>query len=133
VDWAKAHFAPMDRDFYEGMKQLGLQDKIKLCTRPANSPDLSINNPGFFASLQQCCRCTCPSNELQLKTMATQSFDDPPVSKANRLWIAPQWMLNEIIKCQDNTTFKIPHMNKDKLEREGWLPRKLEVDPVARC
>jgi len=132
-DGAKAHFAPLDQDFYEELQQLGIEDKIKLCTQPANSPDLNINDLGFFASLQSAHHCHCPRNELELIAMVRESFASYPVSKLNRLWVTLQSMMNEIVKCQGDNTFKIPHMNKDKLEREGRLPRKLPVDEQARC
>lgn len=126
-DGAKAHFAPMDQDFYQEMDQLGLQDKIRLCTQPANSPDLNINDLGFFASLQSRCHCACPRNELELITMVKQSFEDCSINKLNRLWITLQSVLNEIILNNGDNQFPIPHMNEDKLEKEDRLPRVLDV------
>ena len=131
-DGAKSHFKPMDEDFNEEMEALGLDDKIKLCAQPANSPDLNINDLGFFASLQSRYHCTCPRNELELITMVQNSYDDYPISKLNRLWVTLQSCLNEIIKSVGDNKHSIPHMNKAKLERENKLPRRLEVVPIAR-
>jgi len=63
--------------------------------------------------------------------MVQQCFDDYPINKLKRLWVTLQSIYNEIIKSAGDNCFKIPHMNKDKLEREGRLPTVLPVDPAA--
>ena len=56
-----------------------------------------------------------------------------PTATLKKLWIALQSAMNETIKCAGHNQFKIPHMNKDKLEREGRLPMRLLVDESAKC
>ena len=41
-----------DKEWLEELEHLGLKDRIHLVTQPANSPDLNINDLGFFASIQ---------------------------------------------------------------------------------
>ena len=36
-------------------------------------------------------------------------------------------VMNEILKDQGSNDYKLPHMGKEKLEREGQLPIVLEV------
>jgi hypothetical protein len=40
--------------------------------------------------------------------------------------------MNEIIKEQGGNKYKIPHMSKDKLIRNGTLPVVLDVSPEAQ-
>ena len=42
-------------------------------------------------------------------------------------------VMNEIIKSNRDNDFKLPHMNKAKLEREGNLPLVLDVVPEAHA
>jgi len=130
-DGAKAHLHPHDRDFLDETKSLGVEGKTRLCTQPANSPDVNINDLGFFASLQSRCQQKCPQNPLELVDMVQDCYEQHPINKMKRLWIALQSICNEATLHAGDNTFKIPHMNKDKLEREGRLPTVSNVDPVA--
>jgi hypothetical protein len=47
--------------------------------------------------------------------------------KINRIWLTYQTCLNEIIKQHGGNDYKIPHMDKEKLEREGRLPKNISV------
>jgi hypothetical protein len=40
--------------------------------------------------------------------------------------------MNEIIKIYGENDYKIPHLNKDRLEREGTLPEVLDAVETAR-
>jgi len=132
-DGAPTHIHPRDHEWMETLTDMGLEDKIKLIAQPANSPDLNINDLGFFNALQASYYCYCPSNEMELITMATECFEEHPRNKINRIWLTHQSALNETIKHAGDNHYKIPHMGKDKLEREGRLPTALEVTPEATC
>ena len=55
------------------------------------------------------------------------SYNEYPTNKINRIWLTYQSCLNEIIKCNGHNTYKILHMNKEKLERTNRLPLTLDV------
>jgi len=131
-DGAKAHPKPTDEDFNNELEALGLEGKIGLCTQPAQSPDLNIINLGFFDSLQSRHHCATPKNELELIATAEAAFEEHSMLTLKKLWIALQSAMNEMIKCAGHDQFKIPHMNKDKLEREGRLPMRLLADESAK-
>ena len=61
--------------------------------------------------------------------LGTGEFDP---AKINRTWLTLQSCLNEILLNDGGNEYKIPHMNKAKLEREGRLPTVLEVPEAAR-
>jgi len=131
-DGAPTHMHPRDSEWMECLTVMGLEDKIKLITQPANSPDLNINDLGFFNALQAAYYCTCPKNQIELIDMVSSCFNEFPTYKINRIWLTYMSMLNEVILAAGCNKCKIPHMNKDKLEREGRLPTALEVNPAAR-
>jgi len=128
-DGAPSHIITRNDDdlWYEEMEQLGLLESIVLVTQPANSPDVNINDLGFFNALQSMYHSYCPMNSIQLIEMVTMCYEEYPTNKINRIWLTYQSCLNEIIKCNGHNNYKIPHMNKDKLERTNRLPLTLEV------
>jgi len=70
----------------ETLTDMGLEDKMKLITQPVNSPDLNINNLGFFnAPLHATCHCTTSRNAAQLIGMVehTCSHKKHPINKIN--------------------------------------------------
>ena len=127
-DGAPTHINPNDIEWLETLDELGLpHDKLKLYTQPANFPDLNLNDLGFFNALQSFYYQRCPTNSLELIDMVRECYDDYPTNKINRIWLTLQSCLNEIIKGDGNNQYKIPHMNKERLERQNRLPEAVEV------
>jgi len=75
-DGTKAHLKPTDHDLNTELEALGSEGEIGLCTQPAQSPDLNINDLGFFNSLQSRCHCTTPKNEMELIAMVEAAFEE---------------------------------------------------------
>ena len=122
-DNATSYVQLFDPCWLEALEELNLDDKIELVAQPANSPDTNINDLAFFTALQSEYYGSCPRNTTELIAMVQQAFD--------QIWITYQSILNEIIKCAGDNNYKIPHMNKGRLERENNLPRVLEVTEEA--
>lgn len=106
-------------------------DKIELTLQPSNSPDLNLNDLGFFNALQALYYKSSPRNVRQLIELVQESYEEYPADRINRIWLTLQGVMNEIIKCNGGAHYKLPHMNKDRLERLGLLPETLEVCPEA--
>ena len=127
-DGAPTHIAVNDDEWLETLEELGLpEDKIKLYTQPANSPDLNLNDLGFFNALQSYYYQRCPSNAMEPIDMVKECYNEYPANKINRIWLTLQSCLNEIIINHGGNQYKIPHMNKERLERQNRLPESLEV------
>lgn len=105
--------------------------KIRLELQPSNSPDLNILDLGFFRAIQSAYYQEAPGNVGQLITMVEQAYRTYPPTKINHVWLTLQSVFNEIILCGGSNKFKIPHMKKEKLERQGRLPRVLDVVDCA--
>ena len=56
-----------------------------------------------------------------------EAFRTYPRVLINRTWLTLQSCLNEIIEKHGGNNYKIPHMSKERLEREGQLPTVLPV------
>uniref|UniRef100_A0A453RSP2 Uncharacterized protein n=1 Tax=Aegilops tauschii subsp. strangulata TaxID=200361 RepID=A0A453RSP2_AEGTS len=58
-----------------------------------------------------------------------EEFDGYEVSKLNRVFITLQTCMVEVMKNGGANKYKIPHMNKDRLERLQLLPPRISVPP----
>jgi hypothetical protein len=130
-DGAGGHCKHTDTYLSEALEELGLTDKIKFYTQPPNSPDLNILDLGLFAALQAAYYVNCPSNQVQLIAMVEQTYADFDYQKIDRLFVTLQSIFNCIIEHHGDNFYKIPHMNKVKLQKENRLPIALEVSAEA--
>jgi hypothetical protein len=132
-DGAKSHIDPEDEEWQEFLHEMGWEDKIELVTQPANSPDTNVNDLAFFNSLQAAYYDHAPTNSFELIEFVKKAHAEFPISKLKRIWLTYQSCLNEIINNNGGNFYKIPHMGKAKMEREGTLPRVLDVTENARA
>ena len=126
-DGAKSHLDPDDQQLQEGLQELGIQNKVLLYTQPANSPDVNINDLGFFRALQSLYYRSTPGNAGEIIQCVQAAYNDYDSRKINRIWLSLMGCLNEIIKHHGDNDYKIPHMGKDRLERIGQLPITIPV------
>jgi hypothetical protein len=123
-DGAKPHILPSDATFHQAVSDHGLN--VELYTQPSNSPDVSILDLGSFGAIQSFNDC-CSKIEFELIEDVQHSYETYPLEWVNRVWLTLQSVLNCIIEDQGDNTFKIPHMQKEHLQRIGQLPRVLDV------
>jgi hypothetical protein len=86
---------------------------------------------GLFNAVQSAYYLNAPKNAIELIEMVQKTFDEYPHNKLNRLFVTLQSVYNSIIEHYGDNFYKIPHMNKDKMEKEGTLPRELPLSPLA--
>ncbi|KAH6759862.1 hypothetical protein C2S51_016811 [Perilla frutescens var. frutescens] len=98
-DNAKPYIKDSDINFREASQSDGFV--FTLIQQPPNSPDLNVNDLGWFRSIQS----------LQTE-METNNVDK---------------LVNAVV--QGHNAYKIPHMGKDALSRQASLPLNLEVPP----
>ena len=122
---------PDDKEWLKALEELAPGNKISLFNQPAQSPDTNINDLAFFRSIQSLYYEAAPDSEFALIRAVLDAYDNYPSSKLNRMWVTYQSCLNEIIDCHGDNNYKIPHMNKEKMEREGRLPSVLPVTESA--
>ena len=131
-DGARSHIPEDSDNWFELLTQVEMENKIKLYTQPANSPDTNVNDLGFFAALQASYYKHNPRNSFDIIDCVKKSFDSFCPRKLNRIWLTYQTVLNSIIEKQGGNDYKLTHMNKAKLERENRLPHVLPVTEAAK-
>jgi hypothetical protein len=131
-DGASSHINIGGNDpWYDFLEEIELNNKIILYNQPANSPDLNINDLGFFRAIESVYKRECPRTYTDIINMVVKAYWDYPREKLNRLWLTRQTCCNMIIDHCGSINYKIPHMNKERLEREGLLPDAVPVTGVA--
>ena len=62
--------------------------------------------------------------------MVQKVYDNYPMKKINYIYLTLMSCLNEILECHGDNEYTIPHLGKERLDREGNLPETLEVSEV---
>ncbi|CAN0056630.1 unnamed protein product, partial [Discosporangium mesarthrocarpum] len=102
-------------------------DSIILETQPANSPDLNVNDLGFFHSIQQLKEDVGVSSE-DLVEAIMESFDVYPREKLERVWQSLFAVLGQVLGSWGDNGYKLPHLGEENLGRTGKLPVNGRVD-----
>ena len=111
-----------DEAFDAGLQRLGVRNKVLLDTQTPNSPDVNINDLGFFRALDAAFRnesCADEAVIIRLVDLAYQHFN---CARINHVWISLLVVLNEIIRHGGGNDFLLPHLRKERQDREGELP-----------
>lgn len=97
--------------------------QIELVCQPPNSPDLNVLDLGYFNAIQSIQHQQAPNNVDQLIEAMEESFNKLQKSKLNNTFLSLQLAMEQVILVDGDNNYKLRHMSKEKLEREG----KLEV------
>jgi hypothetical protein len=83
---------------------------------------------GFFASLQSLTdRTTSRTMDELIQNVVNEYQNYNPII-VNRVFLTLQGCMIEVMKDNGDNKYKIPHMNKERLEALGILPRALSCD-----
>lgn len=125
-DIARTHVLPTDEAFLHAVAETGLD--IQLMQQPPNSPDLNVLDLGFFRSIQSLTDSRTPTTIKQLIEGVQEEYDGYDVNLLARVFVTLQSCMLEIMKDEGGMGYKIPHMNKQRLQRERRLTTALKCD-----
>ncbi|XP_074347665.1 uncharacterized protein LOC141686536 [Apium graveolens] len=124
-DNARPHIGDNDQDFIKVAKDGEFY--ITLANQPPNSPDLNINDLGFFRIIQGLQHEKAPKTVTQLVDAVKQAYEEVSHTTLNYVWLSLMNCMTEILKHRGNNNYKLPHMGKKKLERLGLLPTQINA------
>ncbi|XP_074264466.1 uncharacterized protein LOC141586956 [Silene latifolia] len=127
-DNARPHIKNDDPDFMAAENSDGFN--IELVFQPPNSPDLNVNDLGYFKALQSLQKKKAAKTVDDLVNEVMQAFIDYSPSKLNNIFLSLQAVMIEMMKCKGHNNFSLPHMGKGHLAVIGMLPRNLIVNEV---
>ncbi|XP_026428378.1 uncharacterized protein LOC113324270 [Papaver somniferum] len=126
-DNAKPHVHENDKEFLEAVRSYGLD--IELLCQPPNSPDLNVLDLRFFSAISALHHTDAPTTVDEFIASVTRAFEIFSVEEANNVFITLQSCMKEILGIKGGIHYKITHMHKWRLIRDGQLPNVLECDP----
>ncbi|CAM9921927.1 unnamed protein product, partial [Discosporangium mesarthrocarpum] len=83
-------------------------DSIILETHPANSPDLNVNDLGFFHSIQQPKEDVGVSSPEDLVEAIMEAFNVCPWETLERVWQSLFAVLGEVLGSKGDNNYKLP-------------------------
>ncbi|KAH6804494.1 hypothetical protein C2S51_032741 [Perilla frutescens var. frutescens] len=125
-DNARPHLDINDAHFVEEAQKDGFD--IRLCCQPPNSPDMNVLDLGFFRAIDSLQHQEAPSTIEEFVAAVENSFEKFPTQELNNVFLTLQSYMVEVMKSLDGNNYKIPHMNKPKLIRDGQLPNCIEFE-----
>ena len=124
-DGAGGHIKAHDEEFAAAVEELGIN--VSLQTQPAQSPDLNINDLAFFPSIASLMKKKAYKDKLELIDEVKREYDNYPPDTLNRMWLTHMMVMNEILKSNGHNDYKLPHLKKCALEKQGRLPSTIEI------
>ena len=100
---------------------------ITLVNQPPNSPDTNILDLGFFNAVQSLQHKKNTNTIPELVKAVEDSFNEQDGLTLNKVFITHQQCLEQIILCDGGNNYRIPHMGKEALARQGQLPVSIGV------
>ncbi|XP_057808843.1 uncharacterized protein LOC131023314 [Salvia miltiorrhiza] len=132
-DNARPHIKDNDPDWRAAATANGFD--IKIIHQPPNSLDTNINDLGWFRAIQSLQVQSVATTEHELVQAVEKSFEELSPHTLNAVFLSLQGCLIEIMKVRGQNCYKLPHMKKGVLSRQGALPMSLEVpkELVEEC
>ena len=125
-DNAKPHLDVNDSLFNEAANFDDIE--IQLCYQPPNSPDMNVLDLGFFRAIDSLQHREASTTIDELVSAVEKAYWEFPVEELNNVFLTLQTCMLEVMKVSGANNYKIPHMNKHKLLRNGHLPECISCD-----
>ena len=103
---------------------------LKVVPQPPNSPDFNVLDLGFFHSIQSLKDREDPKNIDELIEAVDSAYWNQPRDTIDNVFLSLQGAMIDSLHVDGNNDYKMRHIGKGKLRREGRLPRSLKVDPM---
>ncbi|KAH7867378.1 hypothetical protein Vadar_032684 [Vaccinium darrowii] len=94
----------------------------------ALKPLLSEEDLGFFRAIQTLQYQQAPKNVDELVSAVMRAFEELPSERLENVFLTLQACMIEIMKVNGGIGYKVPHIGKGGLMRDGNLPTQLQCD-----
>jgi hypothetical protein len=129
-DNARPHITGQDAAFLARVAIMELN--ISLIQQPPNSPDLNVLDLGYFNAIQALQQQQRQTSIYGLVDAVSISFANLHQTTLNKVFLTLQKVMELIILHDGDNHFKLPHLKKDALLRQGILPVSLPVTEQLR-
>ena len=126
-DNAKPHLAENDAELIKECQKDGWD--ISFRCQPPNSPDFNMLDLGFFNSIQALHHQSAPKFIDDLIECVQRAFEDLEWTSLDDVFLSLQMAMRSSIKCSGGNNYKLEHMSKRKLRREGTIMESITCAP----
>ncbi|KAF0698312.1 Aste57867_11065 [Aphanomyces stellatus] len=99
--------------------------KFVVKCQPAQSPDLNVLDLGFFASIQSLQYKVVSQTVEDVIQVTLLAFQVLCPQKLSDVFLTLQAVMRLVLEHNGDNHFKLPHLNKDALRRDGCIPTNL--------
>ncbi|GMF51686.1 unnamed protein product [Phytophthora fragariaefolia] len=103
---------------------------VRLNFQPPNSPDMNVLDLAVFNALQVRQQRMVARTLDELVANAKVAFNELPPEALNAGFLTLQCVMDDCVAADGDNTFKIRHMSKSKLAREGRLPLSIKCSAI---
>jgi hypothetical protein len=125
-DNARTHILANDPEFQLAVANTGLD--IRLMNQSPNSPDMNVLDLVFFASLQSLTYTTISNNMNELIANVKHEYESYDPRSLRNVFLTLQGCMIEVMKAGGGNKYKVPHMNKERLDTLVILPKSLNCE-----
>ena len=104
---------------------------VELVTQPAQSPDLNVNDLGFFASLKSRVWGMNASSIDELVETIFQQYAEYDGDTLERVWQSLFKVYNQTLRKMGDNDFRVEHTGVSARQKAGTLERVVEYDKKA--
>ncbi|CAM9362117.1 unnamed protein product, partial [Laminaria digitata] len=104
---------------------------VELVTQPSQSPDLNINDLGFFASLKSRVWGMNASTVKELVDTIFQQYEEYDGDTLERVWQSLFKVYNQTLRKLGDNDFSVEHTGVRARQRAGTLERVVKYDSEA--
>ena len=128
-DNAKPHTTGGDNAIVQAMRHDRI--RMQLSNQPPNSPDFNVLDLGFFNSIQALQHEHSPKTIDDLVSVTEGAFADMESTKLNDVFLSYHLAMESAMKVGGGNNYKLQHIGKEKLRREGRLPIAIKCSDEA--
>jgi hypothetical protein len=92
-----------------------------------NQPPNNVLDLGYFNAIQSLQQKKHTNTIPELVKAGEDSFVELDRHTLNKVFLTHQQVLEQIILCGGGNNYKLPHMGKERLLRQGQLPMSIGV------
>ena len=100
-----------------------------MTNQPPNSPNFNVLDQGFFNAIQSLQHKEAPKTVDDLIKAVEDSFNAITRETLDNTFLSYQSAMESTMKVGGSNQYKLVHMGKEKLWREGKLPVSILHDP----
>ena len=101
---------------------------VELVTQPAQSPDLNVNDLGFFASLKSRVWGMNASSIDELVGTIFQQYEEYDSATVERVWQSLFTVYNQTLRKMGDNGFIVEHTGVTARQKAGTLERVVKYD-----